>query len=200
MFGEAIQIEAVVPVRSPYQRKAVRAEMRCSKGKTAAQVLKQRLCERRVVVKIDGFAENAPVTGLAEIRVCPCYEPQRIIIEAAPHTQISFLGERLVLMVGTPVRKLGGCYIQYTLSGALRYHMNKTEKILAGVAESHSAPHTALKITGGPAHIESYHTLVLIPYVYHTVQLLNRRRDTVIRKQLFPIIAKIIEGTAESFI
>ena len=103
-------------------------------------------------------------------------------------------------MVCTPIRKLGRCYIQYTLSGPLRYHMNKAEQILAGIAKSHPSPHTAFKIARRPAHVESYHALILVPDIYHTVQLLNRRRDTVIRKQRFPIIAKIIEGTAESFI
>ena len=74
-------------------------------------------------------------------------------------------------MICAAVRELSVGDIDYPLAGSLRYQMYETEKILAGVAESHPASQTAFIVTGGSAHVESDHALILVPDVDGSVEL-----------------------------
>ncbi len=49
--------------------------------------------------------------------------------------------------------------------------MHEAEQVLAGIPKSHAAPDTGLKVGCGTAHVKGYHTLVLVPDIYHAVQL-----------------------------
>ena len=49
--------------------------------------------------------------------------------------------------------------------------MNKAQKILTGITESHSTSDAGFVIGSGTAHIKGYHTLILVPDVYHAVKL-----------------------------
>ena len=49
--------------------------------------------------------------------------------------------------------------------------MYEAEEILVGIAEAHATADTALEVGSGTGHVEGYHTLVLVPDVDHTVNL-----------------------------
>jgi len=90
-------------------------------------------------------------------------------------------------MVCASVLKLRCGDVENALSGAVRNQMNETEQILTGIAESHAASDAGLKIGSGTAHVEGNHTLILVPYVHHAVELLLGGRDGEVGEQFVPI-------------
>ena len=155
-------------------------------AEAAAKMLHQRLRERRVVVERDGLVQNRPVPRLTQIRVRPGDQPQGIVVEAAADIRIAPLRQGLILVIGAPVRKLRRGYIENALTGAARYHMDKAEEILTGVPKAHAAPHAALVVARGAAHIERDHALVLVPDVHHPVKLPAARLYTEAAEKLLP--------------
>ena len=75
-------------------------------------------------------------------------------------------------MVGGPVRELRCRNVQNPLPCSFGDHVDKAQKVLAAVPETHAAAHTALEVGGASAHVEGHHALVLVPDVYHSVKLL----------------------------
>ena len=71
--------------------------------------------------------------------------------------------------------------------------MNKSEQILVGITEAHSTADTGLKIGSGAAHVECYHTLVLVPYINHSVDLVIFRLNSVDWKQILPVVTKLLK-------
>ena len=138
----------------------------------APQVLHQRFCDVLIVVKRHGFIKYAEISGLFYVGIGSGNQPQRIIIEAASDCQISTLGQRLVLVVGTTVRELCCSDIKDSFACALGDHVDKAQKVLTAVPETHSAAHSAFEVGSASAHVEGHHTLVLVPDVDHAVQLL----------------------------
>ena len=190
MGGEAVEIQAVIPVGAADQRQAVGAEVRAGEPETAAQMLHKRRGVVRVAVEGHSFVQNRPVTGLPQVGVHTRDQPQRIVVEAAADREISFLRKRLILVVGAAVRELGGGNVQNALSCALGNHVDKAQQILAGIPEAHAPPHTAFKITGRPAHVECDHTLILVPDIDHPVDFFVAGDGMIIGKQTVPIGAE----------
>lgn len=125
VFRKTVQVQTVVPVCSADQRQTVGAEVGMRVVEAAAKVLHQRLGKALVIVEGDKLVQNRPISSLTDVCVGAGDEPQRIIVETAAHIQIALLSERLILVVGTAVRELGGCNIEYALTGPLGYHVDK---------------------------------------------------------------------------
>ena len=75
-------------------------------------------------------------------------------------------------MVSTAVLELGGSDINDTLSCTVRNQMYETEQILTGITETHTTADSGFVIGSGTGHVESNHTLILVPGVDHTVDFL----------------------------
>ena len=67
MLGEAVQVQAVVPVGAADEGQTVGAEVGAGEVEAAAQMLHQRLSLALIVVKGHGLVEDAVVAGLAQI-------------------------------------------------------------------------------------------------------------------------------------
>ena len=186
MLGEAVQVQAVVPVRTSDQRQAVGAEVRFREVEAPAQMLHERLGQVRIIVKIHLLIQNAPVAGFAEIGVRAGDQPQRVVVEAAADREIPFLGQGLILMIGAAVRELRRRNVQDAFACPLRNHMDKAQQILAGIPEAHASAHAAFKVTGAAAHVEGHHALVLVPDVHHAVKLLVSAADLISAQQIRP--------------
>ena len=146
MFGEAVEIQAVVPVCAPDQRQTVRPQMREREVKRSLQMLHERCRSRPVVVVGNLLVENRIVAGLTRIGADSRNQPQRVIIETGADACIALLGQRLILMICRAVLKLCRSDIDDSLSCALRDQMYETKQILAGIAEAHAASDTGLEV------------------------------------------------------
>ena len=118
MCGEAVEVQAVVPVGPADERQLVRPQMREGIAEAAAKMLHEGRCVLFVAVKCDAFVQNRPVARLAQVCVYTGNEPERVVVEAAADGKVAFLCERLVLMVRAAVRELRGGDIKNTLSRA----------------------------------------------------------------------------------
>ena len=190
VLGEAVQVQAVVPVGAADQRQAVGTQMGAGKVEAAAQVLHQGLCLGGVVIKGYLLLQNRPVAGLPQVGSSTGNEPQRVIVEAGADIPVAFFGQGLVLVVGAAVLKLGGGDIQNALPGAGGDDVHKAQQILTAVPEAHAASGTAFKVAGRAAHIKGDHALVLVPDVDHAVQLFLAGVQMVGGQQLLPVGAQ----------
>ena len=77
--------------------------------------------------------------------------------------------------------------------------MNEAHQVLVGVAEAHAAANPAFEEGGAAAHIESHHTLVLVPDIGHSVHTAVRGADTETPKQVFPVESELAEGFVSFF-
>ena len=103
------------------------------------QMLKQGFFRSLFAVKRHWFIQDLIITRLFEVcRHCRD-QPQRVIVKSTSNIRISLPGQRLVLMICTSILKLCGCNIKNPLPRPLRDQMHKSQKILAGITESHSA-------------------------------------------------------------
>lgn len=84
--------------------------------------------------------------------------------------------------------------IAFRTACAVGNHVNKPQQILTAVAKAHAAAGPAFVIGGGTAHVESHHTLVLIPDIHHSVQLFIRGDDGVNGKQFLPVLFQMIQS------
>ena len=66
--GEAVEVEAVVPVGAANQRQAMRPKAVEGVLEAALQVLVERRLRARLVVVLDGLVQDAPVAGLLDDR------------------------------------------------------------------------------------------------------------------------------------
>lgn len=93
VLGEAVQVQVVVPVRTPDERQTVGTQMGAGKVEAAAQVLHQSLRLGGVVIKGYLFFQNRPVAGLPQVGGGTGNEPQRVIVEAGADIAVAFLGQ-----------------------------------------------------------------------------------------------------------
>ena len=117
VLGEAVQVQAVVPVSAADEGQAVGAEVGAGEAEAAAQMLHEGLCLARIVVKGDGLVQNGPVAGLAEIGGGACDEPERVIVEAGSNIAVALFGQGLILVVGAAILELGGGDVQNAARG-----------------------------------------------------------------------------------
>ena len=71
--------------------------------------------------------------------------------------------------------------------------MYETEKILAGITESHTTSDTGFIIRSGPRHVKCNHTLILVPDINHAVQFLILRLYRIFGKKIFPCIIQMFQ-------
>ena len=118
-------------------------------------------------------------------------KPEGIVVESRSDVGVAPLGQRLILVIGAAVRKLGCGDVQNAASCPVRNQMDKAQQILAGVPEAHAAAETAFVIAGAPAHIKGYHALVLVPDIHQPVQTVIGRGDCICREKMIPVAVKL---------
>ena len=199
VLGEAVEIQAVVPVRAPDQRKTVGALVSDRVVHTPAQVLHKRLREGNIIIEGHGLIQNRDISGLADISADSRDEPERIIVEAAADVGIPLLGEGLILMIGASVRELCGGDIDDPLPCAFRHQMHKAQQILTGIAESHSSSDPGFKVGSASGHVEGDHALILVPDIDHPVHFGTGTGDMEFAEQLPPIISECLISGQDCF-
>ena len=192
--GKTIEIEAVIPVRTSYKRQPMRTQMRPGIVKTYPQMLQKGLLASRHIVKRHHFIKNRKVTGLPDISERAEQKPKRVIIESRADSVIAALGERLILMVAAPVRKLCRRNVKNPCPRPLRNLMHKAYQVLVRITETHSASYSALEEACAAAHIECNHALVLVPDIQHPVQLRHGRTYRKFAEHTVPILPKLIKS------
>ena len=115
VLGEAVQVQAVVPVGAANERQAVGAKVRNGEVEAAAQMFQQRLGLGLVIIERHLLIQDAPVSGLPQVGGSAGDEPQRVVVEASADVAVSLFGQRLILMVSTAILKLGGRNVQNAL-------------------------------------------------------------------------------------
>ncbi len=96
-------------------------------------------------------------------------------------------------MIRTAVLKLSWSDINNPLSCSFGYLMYKAKQILIWISKSHSSADTAFVIWCTSWHIKGHHTLIRIPYVYHTVKLFIIWLKRKYRKKIIPVRFKLIK-------
>ena len=157
-------------------------------------MLHQRCGDGPIVVKGNDLGQNSRIAGLPHVGAGSGNQPQRIVVEAASDIGISLFGQRLVLVVGAAVRKLGGGDIDNPLPCPVRDQVHKAKEILAGIPKAHAPSDAGLVIGGGAGHVEGHHTLVLIPDVDHAVHLVVGRAYGVSGKEISPVFVQLAKG------
>ena len=127
MCGEAVEVQAVVPVGAPDERQLVRPEMRAGEPEAAAKMLHEGRHIVLIAVKRHAFLQNRPVACFAQVCVYTGNEPERVVVEAAADGKVAFLCERLVLVIGAAVRELRGGDVENALSRAFGDDMDKAK-------------------------------------------------------------------------
>ena len=90
--GEAVEVQAVVPVGAADQRQAVRAAVLHREVHRTAQMLEQRLLGAFRVVERHRFVQDAGVAGFGQVSEHRGDQPQRIVVEAAADVRVAALG------------------------------------------------------------------------------------------------------------
>ena len=155
------------------------------------QVLHQRLCLGGIVVEINLLIENGEISGLFDVGGASGNQPERVIVEAASDIHVSFLGQRLILVICASVFKLGSSDIEQTLSCAVRNQMNEAEQILAGITEAHTTAGAGFEVGCRTGHVEGNHTLILVPDVDHASQFFICTGERIFCQQAFPVGSKL---------
>ena len=197
MGGEAIQVQAVVPVRPADEGQLMGPQVGHGVGDAAAQVLHQGLGQALVIVEGYLLHEDGEIAGFLDVGIRTGNEPQGVVVEAGAHGQIALLGQGLVLVVGAAVRELGGSNVQQTLPGLFGNHMHEAQQVLTGIPEAHATAHAAFKIAGGAGHIEGHHALVLVPDVHHPVYLFVPGLGGAATEQIAPELPQPLQGPVE---
>src|SRR5512146_2510061 len=112
----------------------------------AREMLEERGRAVRVVIERNLLAEHAKVAGFLHVGGRSENEPERVVVEAASDVVVALLGERLVLVVRAPVRKLGGGEIQNSGASAFGKEVHDAEQVLVRVAKPHAAADAGLEV------------------------------------------------------
>ena len=142
----AVEVQTVIPVCTSDKRKLVRTLVIDCVIKGSLKMLHKRLCHRHIIVKRNDLVKDRHISGLTDVSACSCDEPKGIIVESGSDVGVALLGKGLILMVCTSVLELGGSDIDYPLTCAVGDKMYKSEQILTGISESHSASDTGFII------------------------------------------------------
>ncbi len=167
--GEAIEVEAVIPIRPANQRQLVGSQSIQRVLDRPLKVFEQGHFGAWLVFVGHQFIKDGKIPGFLHISCCCQYQPVRVVIEIGTHIVVAAFGQRGVLVESAAVGKLGGCQIKQPFAGALRHNMHKTQQILGGIAKAHAASNPAFKVRSRTAHVEGDHALVGIPDVDHAV-------------------------------
>ena len=152
------------------------------------QMLKERFRKSMVIIEIYHFFQNTEISCFFYISGSSGDQPERVVVETASDVGVSFLCQRLVLMVSASIFKLCCRNIKNSLAGAVRDQVYETEKILTGISEAHAPSCTGFKVRGGTGHIKGHHTLILVPDVYHAVKLFVSAFYGIAGQKFFPVV------------
>ena len=188
--GEAVQIQAVVPVGAADLGQSVGSPVVGCIPEAPAEVLHQGRFVGVTGIKGTHFIQNTEVSGLLDIGGGRRDQPEGVIIKAAADAGVAPLGEGLILVISASVLELGIGNINDTLSRPLRDQVDKTKEVLAGIAESHSPSQSALIIAGAAAHAEGDHALVLVPDIDHAVEFVVTAVNLEVRQKGIPVFGQ----------
>ena len=186
VHGEAVEVQAVIPIGSTDQRQTVRTHVVHYVIETDSQVLHQTHLCTRFVIPWYHLVQDTIITCLADVRCCTEDQPHRVVIETAADIVVTAFGERLVLMVTASVGELRRSDINDTLTSTGRDLMHEAYEVLVRIAETHATTYSALEERCRTAHAERDHTLVLVPNIDHAVQTLITALYMIFAKQLIP--------------
>ncbi len=193
-LGEAVEVEAVVPVGPADERQAMGPEAVERVAQRPAQVLAERRLGAGLVGVGDRLVEDGEVAGLLGVRGDGEDEPQRVVVEPRPDGVVAGLRERLVLVVGAAARELGRGDVEDPLARPLRNHRHEAEQVLVRVAEAHAAADARLERRRRARQVERDHALVGVPHVDHAVDVLGRGRDLQRAEQVAPAVPQPLDG------
>ena len=104
--AEAIEIQAVIPVRTTDERQAVRPEIVHHMVERYPQMLEKGHLRAGFIVKRNHLIEYGEVPRLLEVGNRTEDQPHRVVVESASDIVVATLAKRLVLMVAATVREL----------------------------------------------------------------------------------------------
>ena len=96
-------------------------------------------------------------------------------------------------MVCAAVHKLGGSDINDPFSCPVRNQVHKAEKILTGIPKAHPPANTGFIIGSGTGHVKRHHTLILVPDIYHAVNLFVGRSDGIFPQKFLPVLIQLLK-------
>ena len=193
-IGEAVQVEAVVPVGATDQRQTMRPKAVERVLEAALQVLVERLLGARLIVVRHRLVEDAPVARLLEIGRHADDQPVRIVVEVAANVVVAALGERLVLVIRAAGRQLRRGQVEDAFARARRHHVHEAQQVLVGIAEAQSAPDARFIERRRARHVERRHALVRVPDVDHAIGVDVGRLHLADAEQFVPVRAQALEG------
>ena len=126
----------------------------------------------RLIIKWNWLLKNREITCLLDICHRTENQPAWIIVEATTDVIVAMLCKRLILVIATTVRELCRSNVDDTLTGTTWNLVYEANEILIRVTEAHATTYTALEEACRTREVERDHTLVLAPYIHHTVQAL----------------------------
>ena len=196
--GEAIQIQAVIPIGAADQRQTVRPQSleRIAGGCAAdarTAVARCRAGCRRARVS----SRMSPIAGLFEVGRNPDDQPERIIVEVAAHVVVAPLGQRLVLVIGAAGRAVAwrpgrGCAPGRAPASICT---NPSRSWLES-RKPKPAPDARFVERSRARHVERRHALVSVPDIDHAVRVLIRRLHLRIAQQAIPICLQRVEAAS----
>ena len=193
-IGEAIQVEAIVPIGTADQRQTMGAETLERVMEAALEMLVERRFGAGYVVVGHRLVEDAPVAGFLNIGANADDQPVGIVVEAAADVVVAALGERLVLVISATGGKLRCGEVEYAFARAAGNHVDKAEQILVGIAEAEAASDARFVERGRARHVERGHALVGIPDVHHAIGVHVGRVHLEEAEQFIPVLTKLFEG------
>ena len=191
--GEAVQVQAIVPVGAADQRQPVGSKPIQCIGKAALQVVVERRLGARLVVVRHRLVQDAPVAGLLQIRGDAHDEPERIVVETATDVVVAPFGQRLILVVRAAGRQLRCGQVQDAFPCPRRRHVHKTQQILVRVAKAEPPPDSRFIERRRARQIERSHALIRVPDIHHAVGVNVRRIDLKDAQQAVPVLAQPLE-------
>ena len=102
-------------------------------------------------------------------------------------------------MVATAVGKLRRGNVDNAFACTFGYLVHKAYQILVRVAETHATTNAAFEKRCRTRKTECYHTLILIPYIHHAVELFFVCCHTKCTQQIVPISAQFGQSSFHFF-
>ncbi len=117
---EAVEVEAVVPVGAADQGQAVGTAVFENVMEGPPEVFEEAADVVGVVVERHRRVEDREIAGLLDVGGDALDQPEGIVVEPGPDIVVAALAQRLVLVVGAAVGKLGGGDVEDALGAPAR--------------------------------------------------------------------------------
>ncbi len=196
-LGEAVEVEAVVPVSTTDEGETVRSEVVYNVVKGSLQVVDKGLRSGGIGIERGHVIENVDITGLLDVSGNTEGKPHGVIVEAVACVTVALLGKGLILMVSRAVLKLNGSNINNSLACILGNEVDKACEVLAGITEAHAATDAAFKVRSRTGHIKCNHALILVPDVDHTCKLFVLALYLIAGEEVYPVFLKLCKSSVK---